>query len=118
MKVHKVPDYAYFNDSVHVNSGVSCVNCHGKVNEMPVVFHDQAQSMSWCLDCHRNPEAVPAMDKITNLNWTAEWQGKTRRTWARPSRRRGKFTRRQLRRLPPLSPTNFPERDETHLATS
>ena len=77
VKVHKVPDYAYFNHSVHVNSGVSCVNCHGKVNEMPVVWHDQSQSMAWCLDCHRNPEkALRPMDKITNLDWTAESAGK------------------------------------------
>jgi hypothetical protein len=50
-----VPDYVYFNHSVHVARGVICVECHGKVNEMPVVHQDQPHSMSWCLDCHRNP---------------------------------------------------------------
>jgi hypothetical protein len=55
VKIHAVPDYVYFNHSVHVARGVSCVECHGKVNEMPVVHQDQPHSMSWCLDCHRNP---------------------------------------------------------------
>jgi hypothetical protein len=57
VKIHAVPDYVYFNHSVHVNRGVSCVECHGKVNEMSVVHQDQPHSMSWCLDCHRNPAA-------------------------------------------------------------
>jgi hypothetical protein len=57
VKIHAVPDYVYFNHSVHVARGVSCVECHGKVNEMPVVHQDQPHSMSWCLDCHRNPAA-------------------------------------------------------------
>ncbi len=57
VKIHAVPDYVYFNHSVHVNRGVSCVECHGKVNEMQVVHQDQPHSMSWCLDCHRNPAA-------------------------------------------------------------
>jgi nitrate/TMAO reductase-like tetraheme cytochrome c subunit len=78
VKVHNVPDYAYFNHSAHVNRGVSCVSCHGKVNEMNVVYQDQSQSMGWCLQCHRNPEnAVRPMaaDKagdqspIFNLDW-------------------------------------------------
>jgi hypothetical protein len=55
VKIHAVPDYVYFNHSVHVARGVSCVECHGKVNEMPVVHQDQPHSMSWCLDCHRHP---------------------------------------------------------------
>ncbi len=55
VKIHANPDYVYFNHSVHVNRGVSCVECHGKVNEMAVVRQDQPHSMSWCLDCHRDP---------------------------------------------------------------
>ncbi len=55
IKIHQVPDYVYFNHSAHVNRGVSCVECHGKVNEMTVVYHAKPHSMSWCLDCHRNP---------------------------------------------------------------
>lgn len=55
VKIHQVPDYAYFNHAIHVNRGVSCVECHGKINEMDVVRHAQPLSMSFCLDCHRNP---------------------------------------------------------------
>jgi hypothetical protein len=57
IKIHQAPDYVYFNHSVHVNRGVSCVECHGKVNEMTAVYHAKSHSMSFCLDCHRNPAA-------------------------------------------------------------
>jgi hypothetical protein len=53
--IHTTPDYAYFNHSIHVNRGVSCVECHGKVNEMDTVTHAQPLSMSFCLDCHKDP---------------------------------------------------------------
>jgi hypothetical protein len=53
--IHTTPDYAYFNHSIHVNRGVSCVECHGKVNEMDTVTHMQPLSMSFCLDCHKDP---------------------------------------------------------------
>ena len=55
VKVHELPDFVYFNHAVHVNRGVSCVECHGKVNEMEVVTHTQPLSMSFCLECHRDP---------------------------------------------------------------
>jgi len=55
IKIHNNPDYVYFNHSVHVNRGVSCVECHGQVNRMRVVQQDKPHSMSWCLDCHRDP---------------------------------------------------------------
>ena len=70
LRVHKLPDYAYFNHSVHINRGVSCASCHGKINEMEVVRHDQPLSMGWCLDCHRNPEnSLRPLDQITNLDY-------------------------------------------------
>lgn len=73
VKIHKVPDYAAFNHSIHVNSGVSCVSCHGKINEMTVVHQDQNLSMGWCLDCHRNPEPhLRPLDKVTKLDWKPE----------------------------------------------
>jgi hypothetical protein len=70
-RVHKVPDYAYFNHAVHVRRGVSCVSCHGRIDEMDVVRHEQPLSMSWCLDCHRNPgpNLRPA-SKVFDLGWT------------------------------------------------
>ncbi|MHA3771118.1 cytochrome c3 family protein [Verrucomicrobiota bacterium sgz303538] len=70
VQIHKTPDYVYYNHAVHVNRGISCVSCHGKVNEMPVVYHAEAQSMGWCLECHREPEKhLRPVDQVTNLNW-------------------------------------------------
>ena len=69
-RIHQAPDYTYFNHSIHVNSGVSCVSCHGNVNHMAVVWHHQPQSMGWCLECHRHPEtALRSMDKVYDLDW-------------------------------------------------
>ncbi len=70
LQIHKTPGFAYFNHSVHINRGVSCFSCHGQVNHMPVVFHAKPFSMSFCLDCHRNPETGlrPRAD-VFNLDW-------------------------------------------------
>lgn len=73
VRVHKVPDYAYFNHSAHVNRGVSCVECHGRIDTMTVVRHEKSLSMGWCLDCHRDPEgSLRPLDQITNLGWAPE----------------------------------------------
>ena len=56
MKVHHLPDYAQFNHSVHVNVGVGCESCHGRVDKMEVVSQQKPLSMGWCLTCHRSPE--------------------------------------------------------------
>ena len=70
VQIHILPDYAYFNHSVHVNRGVSCVECHGQINEMEEVYHAKPFSMTFCLDCHRDPAAkLRPLDKITDLNW-------------------------------------------------
>lgn len=53
--IHTTPDFAYFNHAAHVNRGVSCVECHGKVNEMDTVTHMQPLSMGFCMDCHKDP---------------------------------------------------------------
>lgn len=72
-KVHKSPDFVYFNHSVHLNRGVSCQNCHGQINEMEVVRHAEPHSMGWCLDCHRNPEnKLRPLDQVTNLTYKPE----------------------------------------------
>lgn len=70
-RVHKLPDFVRnFPHHVHVNAGVSCYSCHGNIMEQPVVHEVQPLSMSWCLDCHRNPtpNLVPK-DKVTDLWW-------------------------------------------------
>lgn len=70
VRVHQLPDFVYFNHQIHVNRGVSCVSCHGRVDEMEVVRQVQPMSMSWCLDCHRNPDAsLRLADQVTNLAW-------------------------------------------------
>jgi hypothetical protein len=55
IQIHRTPDYVYFNHSVHVNRGVSCVKCHGQVNHMDEVHQEKPFTMTFCLDCHRNP---------------------------------------------------------------
>ena len=78
VRIHQNPDYVYFNHSVHVNRGVSCVECHGKINEMQVVQQAKPHSMSWCLDCHRNPaERLRDPKDVFNLDsQTLAAQGK------------------------------------------
>ena len=74
VQIHRTPDFVYFNHSVHVNRGISCVECHGQINQMTEVYHAKPLSMAFCLDCHRNPAAkVRPPGKITDLNWT--WSG-------------------------------------------
>lgn len=69
VKIHELPDFAFFNHAAHVNRGVSCVECHGKINEMEVVEHAQPLSMGFCLDCHRAPESrVRHPENVFDLN--------------------------------------------------
>ncbi len=69
VKIHQTPDYVYFNHAAHVNRGVSCVECHGKINEMDVVAHAKPLSMGFCLDCHRDPAShVREQGDIFNLD--------------------------------------------------
>ena len=55
-RVHDLPDFVYFDHSIHVNKGVGCETCHGRVDQMPLMWQASRLQMSWCLDCHRNPE--------------------------------------------------------------
>ncbi len=57
-RVHDLPDFVYFNHEIHVNKGVGCESCHGRVDRMPLTWQDSSLQMSWCIDCHRNPEKV------------------------------------------------------------
>ena len=70
IKVHDLPDYVYFNHSAHVTRGVSCVECHGRVDRMEVVYQKETLSMGWCLDCHRNPDThLRPAELVTQLDW-------------------------------------------------
>jgi len=72
VRIHQAPDYVYFDHSVHVNRGISCVSCHGQVNEMEVVQHAKPHSMAFCLDCHRAPENhIRPIEEVYNLDWSA-----------------------------------------------
>ncbi len=55
-RVHKLADFVYFNHSAHVNNGVGCSTCHGRVDEMQGMWKNEAMTMGWCLECHRAPE--------------------------------------------------------------
>jgi hypothetical protein len=55
-RVHDLPDFAYFNHSIHVHKGIGCVTCHGQVDQMPLMWREESLLMEWCLQCHRNPE--------------------------------------------------------------
>jgi hypothetical protein len=70
VRVHKVPGYAYFDHSAHVGAGVGCSSCHGDIAQMEVVRQVKPLSMSWCLDCHRDPEPhLRPMNEIFNTAW-------------------------------------------------
>jgi hypothetical protein len=74
-KVHMLPDYAYFNHAAHVNVGVGCESCHGRIDRMEVVYQTEPLSMGWCLDCHREPEKyVRPVEEVTTMGYVAENQ--------------------------------------------
>lgn len=69
-RVHLLPDFAFFNHSVHVGAGVGCVSCHGRIDEMEVVRQDKTLSMGWCLECHRDPAPqLRPRAEVTNMTW-------------------------------------------------
>jgi hypothetical protein len=55
-RLHKLPDFVYFDHSIHIAKGVGCVECHGRVDQMPLAWRSAPLQMQWCLDCHRNPQ--------------------------------------------------------------
>jgi hypothetical protein len=71
-RVHDLPDFAYFNHSAHVNRGVGCSTCHGRVDQMPLMFQEKSLQMEWCLECHRQPERyVRPQEEVFNPRWEA-----------------------------------------------
>lgn len=74
-KVHDLPDFTYFNHSIHVAKGIGCATCHGPVQEMRLMRSAQPIQMRWCLDCHRNPEKyIRPKEEIYNMTWKAKDQ--------------------------------------------
>jgi Cytochrome c7 and related cytochrome c len=73
IRVHDLPDYAYFNHSIHVNKGVGCSTCHGRIDQMPVVYQASTLQMEWCLGCHRAPEKfLRDKSRIFDMEWPGE----------------------------------------------
>jgi hypothetical protein len=94
VRVHDLPDYAYFSHQAHVARGVSCVECHGRIDRMDRVYQHEMLSMGWCLSCHRDPEpSLRDPSLVTKLSWG----------WDRTDeeRREGGAHWRELNRLNP-----------------
>jgi hypothetical protein len=71
-RVNDLPDFVYFDHSIHVNKGVGCTTCHGPVDRMPLMWQAQSLQMEWCLDCHRNPEQyVRPRDAVFRVDYQA-----------------------------------------------
>ena len=72
-RVHDLPDFAYFNHSIHVNKGVGCSTCHGAVDQMALTYQASSLQMEWCISCHRNPERfIRPKDKVFDMSWPAQ----------------------------------------------
>ncbi|PXV55853.1 quinol:cytochrome c oxidoreductase pentaheme cytochrome subunit [Dyella jiangningensis] len=74
-RVNQLPDFVYFNHSIHVAKGVGCVSCHGRVDQMPLMRRTETLSMKWCLDCHRDPEQqLRPREHVFDMAWTPKDQ--------------------------------------------
>jgi len=70
VRIHDLPDFVYFNHSIHVGNGVGCETCHGRVDRMPLMIQKKSLQMEWCLDCHRDPSRyVRPLDQITTMGY-------------------------------------------------
>ena len=70
VRVHDLPDFVYFNHSIHIKKGVGCETCHGSVGDMALMWREATLHMEWCLECHRQPENfVRPREEIFTLNW-------------------------------------------------
>jgi hypothetical protein len=70
IRVHDLPDYVFFNHEIHVNKGIGCASCHGRVDLMPLMYEENTLQMEWCLNCHRNPASnLRPTSEIYNMAW-------------------------------------------------
>jgi hypothetical protein len=70
VRVHDLPDFVYFNHSIHINKGMGCATCHGRVDRMPRIYRVATLQMNWCLDCHRSPERyVRPVDRVYDMTY-------------------------------------------------
>ena len=69
-RVHDLPEYTYFNHSIHIAKGVGCSTCHGQIDNMPAVFKENTLQMEWCIACHRAPEKfIRPKSEVFNMQW-------------------------------------------------
>jgi hypothetical protein len=69
-RVYRLPDYVFFNHSIHVAKGVGCTTCHGQIDRMPLIWKASTLSMGWCVDCHRNPAPnLRPREEVFNMDW-------------------------------------------------
>jgi hypothetical protein len=88
IKVHDLPDFVYFNHSIHVNKGIGCASCHGRVDQMPLMYMENSLQMEWCLDCHRNPaKNLRPTSEIYNMAW--EGASTDKPVWCAPTGKTG-----------------------------
>ena len=70
-RVHDLPDFVYFDHSIHVSRGIACVKCHGRVDQMPLMRKAETLQMEWCLNCHRDPARyLRPRDQVFNMLYT------------------------------------------------
>ena len=70
-RVNEVPEFVYFNHSIHINKGVGCSSCHGRIDEMPITWKAKDFEMQWCLSCHRHPaENIRPLAQVFKMDWT------------------------------------------------
>jgi cytochrome c peroxidase len=70
-RVHDLPQFVYFDHSIHIHKGIGCSSCHGRVDRMPLTWQAQPLTMAWCLDCHRNPEMhVRPRERVFDMDYT------------------------------------------------
>ena len=70
-RVYDLPDFVYFDHSIHVNKGVGCVECHGRIDQMPLTSRVSSLNMQWCLQCHRNaPQRIRPLAEVFSMTNT------------------------------------------------
>ena len=73
VQIHRLPDYVYFSHQAHLSAGVSCVSCHGRIDQMIEVHQEKPLNMAWCLECHRDPAPnIRPAELVTKLDWVPD----------------------------------------------
>lgn len=76
VRVHDLPDFAYFDHSIHLAKGIGCSSCHGRVDQMPLMWRENTLNMEWCIGCHRDPAPhVRPRERLFDMDWTPEADG-------------------------------------------